>query len=103
MEQKVWKLILNHMKDSIEKGDVVAWSEDKNILLKWYNSNRTKPYVEIIDYGRFGIKHWNKTFAKESILEWYNAMNDDGTPNIYGHGLHYENRGLGWQGIHIQE
>lgn len=103
MEQKVWKLMLNPMKQRTEALDTVAWSEDKDLLLKWYNSQLVDFYIDIVDYGpRFGKKRWNKCFAEGSILEWYNKMDyADGSQGIFGNGLHHEVLEPYNQGKHI--
>jgi len=89
----VWKLILNPMTSNTESSELVAWSDDKDKLLEWYNNHIVTPYTENghSTFECHGTSHdWYKTFEKGSILEWYNPMSPDGTVNHYGQGLQCE-------------
>ena len=88
----VWRLVLNPMRSNTEAAAIVAWSDDKEKLLNWYSSQMVEPYSDngSPSFECHGDSHnWHKVFAKGSVLEWYNPMNQlDGPPNHYGHGLH---------------
>ena len=42
----VWKLILNPMRANTETSSLAAWSDDRDKLLQWYNSQKTEPYTD---------------------------------------------------------
>ena len=75
----VWKLILNPMTERTEAAELVAWSDDKEKLMSWYNSQLVEFYRD---------DNWGKTFSKGGILEWYNPMYQNGEIDSFGHGLH---------------
>lgn len=86
----IWKLILNPMRSNTEYSDLVAWSDDRDKLLGWYESQIVDPYVDegSPSFECHGSSHnWNKCFAKGSVLEWYNPVNVHDSPNHYGQGL----------------
>ena len=81
------------MRGNTEECELVAWSENKEVLLKWYNAQKVEPYVDI---GRPSFSchgsthHWHKTFAKGGPLEWFNPMHhQDGEVSRFGSGIHY--------------
>ena len=86
---RVFVLVLNDMRfPKIEMGRIVAVSTSYEKLVELYNSNKAESqYSENVnDYN------WNKTFKKDSVLEWYNPVyslelnyNDE-----FGHGIHDE-------------
>src|SRR3990167_8385740 len=74
---KVWMIYLNPMTGHTQERDLVAWSDDKEILLKWYEDQKTEPYTEEgpPSFDIHGLTHkWNKVFKKGGPLEWYNGM-----------------------------
>ncbi len=68
-EIKVYKLLLNPMHWRCEDGHIVALSTDPQKLLDWKNSFLVERYSE--EWHPMWWS-WNKTFAKGSVLEWYN-------------------------------
>ena len=90
---KIYKLVLNPMRDKTEKSTLAAIAYDKSRLLQWYEEQRaTEAFVEA-GTGSFechGYTHnWRKTFKKDSPLEWFNPM-DSEQPNYFGHGIQEE-------------
>jgi hypothetical protein len=63
-----YALLLNDMRQpNIENITIVRISDDRQLLVDWYNSQLAdKPYQD----GR-----WGKVFKPGSELEWYNSAN----------------------------
>jgi len=107
-QAKIWMLHLNPMRANTESKEMVAVSDNKEKLIKWYNDEKAdEPYYSIGDNhfpakgdmpeNKIEDQKFYKVFKKGSVLEWFNPldneerMNDeDGTHNHYGHGLYYE-------------
>lgn len=87
----VWKLILNPMTRNTGDSELIAWSDDKDKLMDFYNDHKVEPYKEEghASFECHGNSHtWRKVFKKGSPLEWYNPFDsEDGSPNYYGQGL----------------
>ena len=88
---KVWKLIMNMMRNQSESGSLVAVSDDKDKLINWYNDQKAdEPYSEPgTNPFSGGPTTWHKVFKKGSLLEWFNPVNTD-KPDHYNHGFIWE-------------
>ncbi len=66
-EVRVYKLVLNHVRDKCEESRIVAISGNYNKLVEFYNSCLApEPWRD----GRY-----SKVFKEGSPLEWYNPAN----------------------------
>lgn len=80
-EVLIFKLVLNPITDRTESARLVAWSDEKQKLVDWYNSLKVEPYRD---------NNWYKTFLSGSPLEWYNGLIDLESISYLGHGIHEE-------------
>lgn len=72
--------MMNPMASRTEAIEVVAWSYDKDKLIRWYKSQKVDLYTT---HGK-----WAKHFAEGGPLEWYNPLlNEGGRIGSYGHGI----------------
>lgn len=95
-QTKLWKLALNPMRENTESTQFIAWSDDKQKLIEWYNS-QVEPSTE---YGSpsfecHGDTHlWHKSFKVGGPLEWYNPLDNPidnpASINHYGQGISSE-------------
>jgi hypothetical protein len=87
----IWKLVLNPMTGRTEEANLMAWSDDKDKLIKWYNEQlEAEPYRDPgISSFSGGETSWFKVFKKGSQLEWCNPC-DLESPSHYGQGLFNE-------------
>ena len=82
------------MMGNTENSNVVAWSDDKDKLRQWYESQKVEPYADdgVSPLSGSATK-WHKSFAKGGPLEWYNPVewvNEGQEINSYDHGVHFE-------------
>jgi hypothetical protein len=93
-ETKIYKLVLNPMRDNTEQGSLVAISFDKQKLIEWHNRQlATEPYTDngSPSFECHGDSHnWHKSFIKGGELEWFNPCDNFNEPNHWGHGISEE-------------
>lgn len=65
---KIYKLILNHVKDKYEVVNIRAISTEYDKLVSWYNDQLVDPYKD----ERFEGESWYKVFKQDAPLEWFN-------------------------------
>lgn len=84
-EIKIYKLLLNLMRDRLENQTLLAVATDKQKLIDWYNSQfATEPYTDSTsEPGR----NYRKAFKPESKLNWFNPCIDINTCDPWGHGI----------------
>lgn len=80
-EVRIFKLILNPMTANAEAGNIVAISTSYDKLVEFYSSELAEE--------RYKDGRWNKTFKKNSPLEWYNPLTalELNIDSIFGHGI----------------
>jgi hypothetical protein len=91
-QHKIYVLCLNPMTGHTEDSHALAASYDKDKLIAFYKSEKMPEVYSEVGEPTFechGASHeWSKSFAKGSVLEWYNPLfNDDFTPDSYGQGI----------------
>ena len=88
-EVKIHLLVMNNMTQNMEHGDTVAYSFDRDKLIQWkYDQLALGPWKDEGPnyFGNGGTKIYHKVYRKESILEWYNPINDNSINN-FNHGI----------------
>lgn len=86
----IFKLVMNPMRGNTENSHLVAWSDDKEKLIEFYNNEKVTPYIDngTPSFECHGDSHnWYKSFKNGSPLEWYNPIDDFDTENRYGQGI----------------
>jgi len=90
----IHKLVLNPMRSNTENSILVAWSDCKDKLINWYNSQKApEPYTDngSPSFECQGDSHsWYKVFSKGTELEWFNPADSLDNPNRYGQGIQEE-------------
>lgn len=89
----IHKLIMNPMRDNTENCQLVAWSDDKDKLINFYNNEKVESYINegSPSFECQGDTHkWHKSFKLGGILEWYNPIDNFEQPNRYGQGIQQE-------------
>ena len=89
----IHKLVMNPMRGNTENSVLVAWSDDKEKLVNFYNNEKVERYTNE-GPGSFAVHgdthNWYKTFRLGGILEWYNPIDCFDQPNHYGQGIQQE-------------
>jgi hypothetical protein len=86
---RCYGLVLNMMRDRMERADLVALADSRDELLAFVREETTEPYTDEGTSGFDGCNQkFHKAFRKGGPLEWYNPANLDGPPDPhYGHGI----------------
>jgi hypothetical protein len=89
----IHKLVMNPMRGNTENSQLVAWSDDKDKLVNFYNNEKVESYTNegSPSFECHGDSHkWYKSFKLGGILEWYNPIDSFEHPNRYGQGIQQE-------------
>lgn len=97
----IHKLVMNRMTDNTESSSIVAWSDERDKLIEWYNSQRAdEPYYTIGENSfpakgdfpaQYSDQHkYYKSFKEGGPLEWYNPIEGFDQINRYGQGIQTE-------------
>jgi hypothetical protein len=86
---KIWKLIMNPVWDRMESRRMVAWSDDKEKLVNYYNQSKVDSYTE--DSTNGDGRKWHLNFSPTSLMHHFNPLSTlDLEPNDWGHGIFWE-------------
>jgi hypothetical protein len=97
----IHKLIMNPMMGNTESSTLIAWSDDRDKLINWYNDQfADEPYCTVGENsfpakGDFpaqysGQHKYYKVFKIGSLLEWYNPIDGFEETNHHGQGIQIE-------------
>jgi len=86
---KIWTLIMNPVYGRLEDRQMVAWSDDKEKLVDYYNQSKVESYQE--ESGRGDGHKYYLNFSPTSLMHKFNPLDTpDLHPNDWGHGIFWE-------------
>jgi hypothetical protein len=89
----IHKLVMNPMRGNTENSVLVAWSDDKEKIVDFYNHEKVERYTNdgSPSFPVHGDSHnWQKEFRLGGCLEWYNPIDSFDQLNHYGQGIQQE-------------
>lgn len=88
---RVYALVLNMMRDRMERADVVAMSDSREELIQFERAERVEPYSDPGYSGFDGREtEFRKVYRKGGPLEWFNPAGVDlhgPADQDFGHGI----------------
>lgn len=82
----LYKLVMNPVVERAESAKLVAWSDEKEKLIRFYENEKVDTWVDNEQIERV----FHKNFRRYSPLEWYNPISSFFGLNIYGCGIQEE-------------